>query len=154
MMRIALLSAVLLAPCVEGFSVHSSSLLKQSTTFSSSKSASALSAIDPQFLQDTLPHIHSAAATAASASHLWLADAAAVADAGADVVAADAGWWATYLNIFKELLALVHETIDEPLQNAGVTQTWGISIALFTAGTYRVIECGTKRMPERKTFSL
>ena len=51
-------------------------------------------------------------------------------------IAKDEGWWQAYLNIFKETLNLIHNTIDEPLRNNGVTQTWGISIALFTASEF------------------
>jgi hypothetical protein len=46
------------------------------------------------------------------------------------------GWWSAYLNIFKTALTLVHDTIDGPLRSVGVTQTWGPSIALFTAGEF------------------
>jgi hypothetical protein len=51
-----------------------------------------------------------------------------VADAAAKV-----GWWKQYLNLFKAALLLIHDTIDPPLRDMGITQTWGISIALFTA---------------------
>lgn len=44
------------------------------------------------------------------------------------------GWWQAYLNIFKNTLQFVHQTVDQPLRDAGITQTWGISIALFTIG--------------------
>ena len=47
--------------------------------------------------------------------------------------AADKGWWMAYIDIFKNALETVHNTIDEPLRNVGVTQTWGVSIAVFTA---------------------
>lgn len=67
-------------------------------------------------------------------SSLLLADAAtATADAVAET-AKEGGWWQDYLNIFKNTLTLVHSSIDEPLRDMGITQTWGISIALFTAG--------------------
>jgi len=55
------------------------------------------------------------------------------AQAEADV-AADDGLWQAYLNLFKGALLFVHDTIDEPLKNAGISHSWGISIALFTAG--------------------
>ena len=55
-------------------------------------------------------------------------------DAESAAAAADnAGWWAAYLNVFKTCLLFVHNTIDEPLRSVGVTQTWGPSIAIFTA---------------------
>jgi YidC/Oxa1 family membrane protein insertase len=42
--------------------------------------------------------------------------------------------WKQYLSIFEGVLTGVHSTIDEPLRSIGITQTWGISIFLFTAG--------------------
>ena len=60
----------------------------------------------------------------------WIADAAVASDAATD----DIGLWEKYIQIYKNGLALVHDTIDGPLRNAGFTQTWGVSIALFTAG--------------------
>lgn len=59
---------------------------------------------------------------------LTLADASAVAQDAAK----DGGWWQQYLNIFKATLIFIHSTIDEPLKSMGITQTWGVSIALFT----------------------
>lgn len=65
-------------------------------------------------------------------SSVLLSDAA---DAVADATPADdGGWWKTYLNIFKSGLVLVHSTVDEPLRNMGLSQTWGPSIAIFTLG--------------------
>ena len=61
---------------------------------------------------------------------LLLADANA---ATASSAAEDAGWWAAYLNVFKTCLLFVHNTIDAPLRSVGLTQTWGPSIAIFTA---------------------
>jgi len=54
----------------------------------------------------------------------------------ADIASAssDEGWWNAYLNIFKSGLLLTHDLIDEPLKSIGIQQTWGLSIALFTAG--------------------
>lgn len=43
------------------------------------------------------------------------------------------GWWENYLDIFKNTLLFVHSTIDGPLRKVGITQTWGVSIAIFTA---------------------
>jgi hypothetical protein len=43
------------------------------------------------------------------------------------------GWWESYLNLYKNSLLFVHKTIDEPLRNRGWDQTWGVSIAAFTA---------------------
>jgi hypothetical protein len=64
----------------------------------------------------------------------WLADAKAAAAATVATKSNDGGWWSAYLNIFKTALNLVHNTIDGPLRSVGITQTWGPSIALFTAG--------------------
>lgn len=55
-----------------------------------------------------------------------LADSASTASSG--------GWWGAYLNIFKSGLLFVHDVIDAPLKSAGIQQTWGLAIALFTAG--------------------
>jgi hypothetical protein len=55
--------------------------------------------------------------------------------ADAAVEAADkTSWWNSYLAIFKGTLNLVHTTIDGPLRSVGIEHSWGISIALFTAG--------------------
>lgn len=64
-----------------------------------------------------------------------LADAASITTDAADVATQDSGWWQSYLNIFKVTLELVHTTIDPPLRSVGITQTWGLSIAMFTAST-------------------
>jgi hypothetical protein len=63
-----------------------------------------------------------------SQQQLTLADASAVAQDAAK----DGGWWQQYLNVFKSTLIFIHSTIDGPLRSMGITQTWGISIALFT----------------------
>jgi len=64
----------------------------------------------------------------------WIADStAAVADAASDA-ATDDGWWESYIRIYRNGLAFVHDNIvDEPLRKMGWTQTWGVSIFLFTA---------------------
>jgi YidC/Oxa1 family membrane protein insertase len=69
----------------------------------------------------------------------WIADSSAVAvdasDAAAVAAAEDIGWWESYIQLYKNGLAFVHDNIvDEPLKKAGFTQTWGVSIFLFTAG--------------------
>lgn len=63
-------------------------------------------------------------------SSMLLADAA---NAAAEV-AEDGGWWQNYLELFKSGLVNIHSTIDGPLRSAGIEQTWGPSIALFTFG--------------------
>ena len=65
-----------------------------------------------------------------TSSHL-LADAA---EATAEVATEEGGWWQSYLNIFENSIRLVHSTISPPLRSVGITETWGISIAVFTAG--------------------
>jgi hypothetical protein len=70
-----------------------------------------------------------------ASSSSMLADAASVTADAADVASADSGWWQSYLNIFKVTIEFVHSAIDPPLRSAGITQTWGISIAIFTAST-------------------
>lgn len=73
----------------------------------------------------------------------WIADSAAaavvaVADASADTAmasATDDSWWESYIQLYKNGLAFVHDNIvDGPLRKIGFTQTWGPSIFLFTAG--------------------
>lgn len=71
-----------------------------------------------------------------ASSSSMLADAASITTDAADVATQDSGWWQSYLNIFKVTLELVHTTIDPPLRSVGITQTWGLSIAIFTASTY------------------
>ena len=51
----------------------------------------------------------------------------------------DKGWWMSYIDIFKNALETVHDTIDGPLRSAGITQTWGVSIAVFTACKLRTL---------------
>ena len=48
----------------------------------------------------------------------------------------EVGWWGNYLQLYKGLLETVHSAIDQPLRSVGFTQTWGVSIFLFTAGKY------------------
>jgi len=68
------------------------------------------------------------------ASSTLLADASeAVADVAADANE-KVGWWGQYLQTFKGILVWVHSQVDQPLRDMGITQTWGISIAIFTAG--------------------
>lgn len=91
-------------------------------------------ALPVEFLQDVQAQLQSFPdATALDVDSIFdstslqlLADAAAEASK-------DDGWWAAYLNIFKTCLLFVHNTIDAPLRSVGVTQTWGVAIALFTA---------------------
>jgi hypothetical protein len=62
--------------------------------------------------------------------------------------AKELGWWDRYLLLFKNTLLFVHSTIDGPLRSAGWDQTWGVSIFLFTASTFRSCD----RRPSRVTL--
>lgn len=73
-----------------------------------------------------------ATTTAAAIQHLLDSSSAILSDA-AGAAADDGGWWQSYLNVYKSLLIGVHSVIDEPLRNSGWDQTWGVSIAIFTA---------------------
>jgi len=70
----------------------------------------------------------------------WIADSAAVAADAIDVTAVDADGaeelsnWEKYIQLYKNGLAFVHDSIvDKPLRAMGFDQTWGVSIFLFTA---------------------
>lgn len=66
----------------------------------------------------------------------WISDAAA---AVPDDAKEDIGLWESYIQLYKNGLAFVHDNIvDEPLRKMGFTQTWGPSIFLFTAGEFYV----------------
>jgi hypothetical protein len=71
-------------------------------------------------------------------AQLLLADAsaAAVEDTVSKNQDGGGGLWQQYLNIFKGTLIFIHSAIDEPLRSVGITQTWGISIALFTISEF------------------
>lgn len=83
--------------------------------------------IEPTHMTDVLHHLD---LDGLQSSVMTLADAA-VDAAKAD----DGGWWQQYLELFKGALTSIHTVVDQPLRDVGVTQTWGVSIALFTAGT-------------------
>jgi hypothetical protein len=76
-------------------------------------------------------HLHELASNIHQHSHFFSSNL--LADAAEAAVVDDGGWWQTYLNIFKVTLKAVHDTIDAPLRSIGFDQTWGVSIALFTA---------------------
>ena len=79
-----------------------------------------------------------------STSH-FLADA----DAAGEQNSQGGGWWASYLQIFKNTLSDVHSTIDGPLRSVGIEQTWGVSIFIFTASKYLKLEqpCRLPKLP-------
>lgn len=77
-----------------------------------------------------LSSLHHAVQDFLTSTSTLLSDAAA---AAADVpVKSEPSWWDNYLQIFKNILVFVHTTVDGPLRSAGIENTWGISIALFT----------------------
>ena len=89
-----------------------------------------LSAIAPEHVDALSTAVDSWQHVMATSSNI-LADAA---DATAEVAKSDdSGWWAAYLNLFEQSIRLVHSAITPTLNSIGVTETWGISIAIFTA---------------------
>eukprot|EP00568_Trieres_chinensis_P001447 CAMPEP_0183293218 /NCGR_PEP_ID=MMETSP0160_2-20130417/1986_1 /TAXON_ID=2839 ORGANISM="Odontella Sinensis, Strain Grunow 1884" /NCGR_SAMPLE_ID=MMETSP0160_2 /ASSEMBLY_ACC=CAM_ASM_000250 /LENGTH=496 /DNA_ID=CAMNT_0025454301 /DNA_START=155 /DNA_END=1645 /DNA_ORIENTATION=+ len=79
---------------------------------------------------------HAALSDAFASASQFLADAAtATADVATDAAkdGDGGGWWQNYLNLFKSGLVYVHSSIDGPLRSVGFDQTWGVSIAIFTA---------------------
>ena len=87
--------------------------------------------VDMDALSMTVDQWHLVMASSSS----MLADATSMTADVADVATQNSGWWQSYLNIFKATLEFVHTTIDPPLRSVGITQTWGPSIAIFTACT-------------------
>eukprot|EP00814_Leptocylindrus_danicus_P013994 CAMPEP_0116012252 /NCGR_PEP_ID=MMETSP0321-20121206/5019_1 /TAXON_ID=163516 /ORGANISM="Leptocylindrus danicus var. danicus, Strain B650" /LENGTH=396 /DNA_ID=CAMNT_0003481573 /DNA_START=96 /DNA_END=1286 /DNA_ORIENTATION=- len=81
--------------------------------------------MEPTHMTDALQHLD---LDSLQSSVMTLADAAAEA-AQQD----DGGWWQAYLQLFKGALTSIHDLVDQPLRDNGITQTWGVSIALFTA---------------------
>ena len=79
-----------------------------------------------------MPDMHHQHDILLSQTSTWLADASdAVADAEDKT-----DYWEAYVQLYKRGLAFVHDKIvDPPLQKAGFTQTWGVSIFAFTAAT-------------------
>lgn len=50
----------------------------------------------------------------------------------ADAAETANGPWQSYLKLFKDTLSFVHSSIAGPATSVGITQTWGLSIAIFT----------------------
>mmetsp|Transcript_565 Transcript_565/g.961 ORF Transcript_565/g.961 Transcript_565/m.961 type:complete len:449 (+) Transcript_565:201-1547(+) len=94
--------------------------------------SSTLSVLPPV---EHLNDVHSVLTDSTAFSFLADAAAAVVAPDGdvAEAIQDKQGWWQSYINLFKIALNGIHDAIDGPLNAAGITQTWGISIALFTA---------------------
>lgn len=140
-MKVLSASLLLLANSCDGFQTLSQSSVAVRT------SASKLNVVGPEHLQD-LALQHSLFLDSHAFTHLAEAASAAL-DEGNNLggafqnvenaleveeqIAQNQGYWAAYLNIFKSALLLVHNTVDAPLRSIGVDQTWGISIAIFTA---------------------
>ena len=123
-----LLLSILVMSCTQAF---------QQVTIPQRTITSKLAAVDPTTLSEVhqgLHQLHTVLQQDTQFSSMTLADAAAA--VAEDAVKED-GWWKQYLNLFKSGLTFIHDGIDEPLQNMGITQTWGISIAIFTACEYR-----------------
>jgi hypothetical protein len=115
------LLGVLSVTAVTGFTTQ------RPTTLQSTR-AQSLNVVSPEHLTDLATALHPDSLhllSHAFSSHLLADTATAAAD--------DGGWWQSYLNLFKSTLLAVHSTIDPPLRSIGFTQTWGVSIALFTA---------------------
>ena len=90
---------------------------------------------DPSLADAATAAVTDAAASSdatAVADAVSAAQDAATATAAAAAATDDGGWWQAYLNVFKSTLLLIHNTIDGPLREQGITQTWGIAIAIFT----------------------
>lgn len=96
----------------------------------SSKTTSSLKVLPVEHLND----VHSVLTDSSAFS--FLADAAAAAVAPEVDAVKDPGLWDKYINLFKIALNGIHDVIDGPLNKAGITETWGISIAIFTACKY------------------
>jgi len=109
-----------------------SSLLTDSSAFSFLANAAAAVPID-QSSSDMLQNVMDAAVSATPDEVTESIENIIEAEAE---IAQDKGLWYSYINLFKLALNGIHDAIDGPLKSAGFTQTWGISIALFTA-TFR-----------------
>lgn len=126
---LAIISSVFV-PQADAFQTINRPMSSVATTSRASRSSlTSLNVVGPEhvqwLLQDGSQHVLQ------SPAFLLLSDAV-----EALAVKEDIGWWDSYLQIFKGTLQGVHDVIDPPLRSAGVTQTWGVSIFLFTAGKF------------------
>ena len=124
---ISILLSSLAAPCSAFVTPHRTRTTIHTTrtittTATNSASTTSLQAVDIDI--DSMQQIIT------STSNI-IADAATA--VAAEVQVKDAGWWETYLNFYKTSLLFVHSTITSSLST---DQTWGISIATFTAREY------------------
>ena len=83
-----------------------------------------------------LPEHVDSMSVAVAVDHLQHFSSILMSDAAETVPVQDGGWWSNYLGLFKSFLSFIHSTIDQPLRDQGITQTWGVSIAVFTAGKW------------------
>jgi len=123
------LSLLLLSSTVTGFStIHRRTTTDGRVIRKSPTQVAALppDALDPTVIHSTLSQFQD---HFLSSSHQLLADAS---SAAADAPDMGPEWWQSYLQIFKNTLSYIHQTIDGPLRSTGFDQTWGVSIALFT----------------------
>jgi hypothetical protein len=126
---------LLLSSVVHGFTT-TKPIHYRSSTSSSRRNDPRVSSFSPLHAVEFLDHAESIQQIIATTS-VWLADNDASAAAVVVVEAGkDLGWWGDYVDLFKNALALVHDTIEGPLRAIGVEQgIWGISIGIFTACT-------------------
>jgi len=96
---------------------------------SQTKTSSTLSVLPVEHLHD----VHTALYDSSAFSFLADAAAGAISPVEQAEIAQDKGLWESYINLFKIALDGIHDAIDGPLNAVGITQTWGISIAIFTA---------------------
>jgi hypothetical protein len=127
MKYLSLLLLPSIIPSVTAFTTH-----RVPTTTRQTQHVRPLQALSPEHLTEL--------STALSQQADWLSSHL-LADAAAAAAADDGGggWWQSYLNIFKNTLLAVHNTIDQPLKSVGLEQTWGVSIAIFTASTLKLM---------------
>jgi hypothetical protein len=119
----------LAAPCSAFVTPHPRSI-HRTTTATITTSASRITTLQAMEIPDMNMDLETMQQIITSSSHL-LADAASTAAAEVQVqTEKDAGWWENYLNLYKTLLLFVHSTISTATSS---DQTWGISIAAFTA---------------------
>lgn len=79
-----------------------------------------------------MEHLDAVVGSSTTVQDCWSSCSVVLSDA-AEAVAKD-DWWQNYLSFMKNTLLNVHSTLDPALRSVGITQTWGPSIFLFTAG--------------------
>jgi hypothetical protein len=130
-----ILPAALLFAAVQGFSPTLS--IYNTRRYRPSLRAGAVELLDhAESVQVVLLQLTASTTTNSDIGSTWmLADSAAVV---VESAGKDLGWWGAYVDLFKNALTLVHDTIEGPLRSIGVEQIWGISIAVFTACKYYI----------------